>query len=415
MKSSLRIIVTGLIGQHHTLGGVAWDYLQYVMGLRELGHDVWYFEDSGEWPYNLDGGPDGNDWVAYDCSENVEYLRHIFSFAQLADRWAYRFPIRSEWHGIPDSKRKEVIKTADLLINVSGTLENPSHYSDIKKRVYIDSDPVFTQIKLKSGQEDFCQRVHSHTTHFSFGEKLPDYLQTDGIHWHPTRSPIVLPCWREQSTIGKRYTTVMNWTSYPPLSFEGRKYGQKDTEFARFLDLPRMSKGPQFEVAMSKLVHGNWQTNIRDQAPGGTFASPTEMLEHFGWKVVDAQAECGNLFDYRNYIETSRAEWSIAKGGYAGVGPGWFSCRSACYLAAGKPVIVQDTGFDGIIPTGTGVFSFNTIPEAVDALERVESDYKAASIAAREIADEYFGASKVLSKLIDTTYAGVPPAVLSNR
>src|SRR5262245_34507537 len=143
MDSSLRIIVTGLIAQHPTLGGVAWDYLQYAAGLARLGHDVYYFEDSGEWPYNLDGGPTGNDWVARDCTSNVEHLANIMSRFGLAERWAYRFPINSQWFGLPDGKRTAVLDSADLLINVSGTLEHPHQYREVARLAYIDSDPVF--------------------------------------------------------------------------------------------------------------------------------------------------------------------------------------------------------------------------------------------------------------------------------
>lgn len=415
MKSSLRIIVTGLIGQHHSLGGVAWDYMQYVLGLKELGHDVWYFEDSGEWPYNLDGGDTGNDWVAYDCRKNVDYLNRVFSFAGLPDHWAYHFPTGSEWYGLSDSKREEILRTADLLINVSGTLVNPSRYASIGKRVYIDSDPGFTQIKIKLKDEAFCEQVRSHTTHFSFGEALPEYLQTEGIRWHPTRTPIVLSCWKNRMRRAGRYTTVMNWTSYPPLLFEGKRYSQKDTEFVKFLALPQLKKDVTFEIAMNKLQHKGWQTNIRNHIPGHHFHSPYEMLNHYNWHVADPQIKCADLFSYRDYIENSGAEWSVAKGGYAEIKPGWFSCRSACYLAAGKPVIVQDTGFAGIIPTGDGVFPFTTVPEILEAIDKVESNYPAASIAAREVAEEYFSAEKVLSKLVDTTYTHATSSIISTH
>ena len=154
-NSKLRIIVTGLIGQHPALGGVAWDYLQYPLGLRLLGHDVYYFEDSGEWPYTLDGGPSGSDWVAKDCDRNVAHLKSVMTRIGMEDRWAYRFPLRSSWHGLSDSTREEVLRTADLLINVSGTVEHPDAYRSVARMVYIDSDPVFTQVKIAKGDQAF--------------------------------------------------------------------------------------------------------------------------------------------------------------------------------------------------------------------------------------------------------------------
>ena len=124
----LRVIVTGLIAQHPSLGGVAWDYVQYAAGLRRLGHDVYYVEDSGEWPYTLDGGPSGNESVARDCSSNVAHLASVMERFGLADRWAYRFPIEPRWFGLSDTKRREILTSADLLINVSGSLEHPTDY-----------------------------------------------------------------------------------------------------------------------------------------------------------------------------------------------------------------------------------------------------------------------------------------------
>jgi hypothetical protein len=170
-----------------------------------------------------------------------------------------------------------------------------------------------------------------------------------------------------------------------------------------------------FEVALSKTVHKkSWASNIRNGqlAPEG-FESPKDMLEKFGWSVVDPHTTCFDLFSYREYVENSRAEWSIAKGGYVVTKSGWFSCRSACYLAAGKPVIVQDTGFEGIIPTGKGVHSFNTMEDVLDALDRVETNYTHESSIAREIAEEYFSADKVLSNLIDVTYSNSRTKVLT--
>jgi hypothetical protein len=146
--SSLRIIVTGLIAQHPLLGGISWHYLQYVLGLKRLGHEVYYFEDSGQWPYNFDGGATGNDWTSYDCSENVTYLNSLMRRFGLDNRWAYRFPIGDQWYGVSDNERAEILKRADILLNVSGSLEFPDNYQQIGRLVYIDTDTVFTQVSL---------------------------------------------------------------------------------------------------------------------------------------------------------------------------------------------------------------------------------------------------------------------------
>ena len=194
--SSLRIIVTGFIAQHPLLGGVTWDYLQYPLGLARLGHDVYYFEDSGEWPYKLDGGPCGEDWTAYDCHKNVNRLATVMSRFGFEGKWAYRFPIgEGEWYGLSDTKRTEITKSADLLINVSGSLEHPEFYRGADTLAYIDSDPVFTQIKIAQGPEKFRNCVNAHDVFFTFGERLPNFLPALDYNWRPTRQPVVLSEW----------------------------------------------------------------------------------------------------------------------------------------------------------------------------------------------------------------------------
>ena len=194
MTSRLRIIVTGLIAQY-PLGGVTWDYFQYVLGLAQLGHDVYYIEDTGQWPYNpVEGG------LGKGCDFNVEYLAGIMSRYGLADQWAYRFPWQSQWFGLSDTKRQEVIQSADLLINISGTLERPEEYRQVRRLAYIDSDPVFTQVKLARGQLDFRKWIDLHDVQFSFGECLSSAVPATGYQWRPTRQPIVLSEWHPADT-----------------------------------------------------------------------------------------------------------------------------------------------------------------------------------------------------------------------
>ena len=407
MKTSrLRIIVTGLIGQHPALGGVAWDYLQYAVGLARLGHEVYYFEDSGEWPYSLDGGPAGDDWVLRDPSANLAHLKAVLSPYGLGDHWAYHFPLKSQWFGLSHRKRREVIETADLLINVSGTLKRPHDYRRIPRLAYIDSDPVFTQIKLslQRGCKKFQKRFHAHDVYFTFGDRIP---ATDShCRWLTTRQPILLSEWNPSATRREVYTTVMSWTSYKPLMFNRRRYGQKDVEFKRFLDLPGKVSPIELEVAVGGGHHLNWQTHdpslppaISDLLEAKPAMTPVELLQRTGWRVVNPSEVCGGLDRYRRYIESSKGEWSVAKNGYVAGRSGWFSCRSACYLAAGRPVIVQDTGFQ--LPRGEGIVAFSTLEEATDAMREVEGNYTRHAKAARDLAVEYFDAPKVLRSLID--------------
>ena len=410
MSSSLRIIVTGLIAQHPALGGVTWDYLQYVLGLARLGHDVYYFEDSGQWPYNLDGGPSGKDWIAYDPTPNVAYLAKVMARYGLAERWAYRFPIKPRWFGLSHKKRREVLESAELLINVSGTLKRPSDYRRVRRLAYIDSDPVFTQVKLKlaRGQIKFRKRVNAHDVHFSFGERLSEVVSTTGYRWRATRTPIVLSEWRPAMPPREVFTTVMNWTSYKPLQYGRYTYAQKDVELQRFIELPRKAHPTVIEVALSKTPHLNWQTDdwslppaVREVVRHQAHWSPSDLLASMGWRVVDPLQVCPDLESYRAYIEASKAEWSVAKHGYVQGQSGWFSCRSACYLAAGRPVIVQDTGFNAVLPVGEGIVSFRTLEEAIAAIREVEVYYTRHAKAARAIAEAYFDSDKVLTRLVE--------------
>lgn len=406
MNSRLRIIVTGLIAQHPTLGGVAWDYLQYMLGLHRLGHDVYYFEDSGEWPYNLDGGSTGNDWVARDPSQNVGHLAAMMSRFGMEGRWAYHFPIDDRWFGLTDQKRQEVLRSADLLINVSGTLMDLGIYQQIPRRAYLDSDPVFTQLKLALGNAEFSERVNAHNVHFTFAETLsPKHVPDTGHAWRPTRSPIVLDEWSAPQPRRDVLTTVMSWTSYKPLQFEGRVYGQKDIEFRKFLRLPELAGATaRFEIAMPSLHHVDWESE--QSAASGvaktiTPVSPASRLTQHGWAVVNPAERCATLDTYRSYIQSSLAEWSVAKNGYVQGRSGWFSCRSSCYLAAGRPVVVQDTGFSKVIPTGEGILTFTTPDEAIEAVREVTGNLSRHGQAARECAAEYFDARVVLPRLVE--------------
>jgi hypothetical protein len=408
--SQLRIVVTGLIAQHPRLGGVAWDYVQYPVGLARLGHDVYYLEDSGQWPYTLNGGSSRDDWIAHDCTPNVEHLAAVMERFGLGDRWIYRFPIKPRWFGMPHAKRREVLRTADLVINLSGTLKRPHDYDGAGRLVYIDSDPVFTQVKLNQprGQLKFQRRVEAHDVYFTFGERLGEGVPPTPQRWLPTRQPIVLAEWRGTRPRREVYTTVMSWTSYRPLRHARRGYGQKDVEFKRFLTLPERLGSTRLEIAMARTHHADWQLNgvvlppaARELVAASPDWTPEDLLRRSGWRVVDALRRCATLDRYRDYVQSSKGEWSVAKHGYVVGEPGWFSCRSACYLAAGRPVVVQDTGFADVLPVGEGIVTFHTVEEAASAVREVEANYRRHAAAARALAEEYFESNKVLSALVE--------------
>jgi len=276
---------------------------------------------------------------------------------------------------------------------VSGVWGNPVQLREQTdaRLLFIDTDPVFTQVKLARGQVDFRRAVDAHDVHFSFGEAHSDRIPATGHDWLPTRQPVLLDEWRTDDPAGDRFTTVMNWTSYNPVELNGVSYGQKDIEFRRFLDLPSAVDPIRFEIAMS---------------PGKNRQAPLGLLRRRGWSVVDPAEVCPDIDSYRRYILRSRGEWSVAKHGYVVGAPGWFSCRSACYLAAGRPVVVQDTGFGSVIPTGQGVLTFRTPEEAADALREVDGDIRRHAQCARKIAAEYFDSARVLHDLLARVPSG---------
>lgn len=380
MSSSLRIVVTGMLAQY-PLGGLTWDFLNYVLGLKALGHDVWYVEDTGQWPYDpTESG------LGKGCDYNVAYLSSAMTRFGMGDRWAYRFDWAQQWFGMPDQQRDAAIASADLLLNVSGTLHAPERYRQARRMAYVDTDPVFTQVKLARGQQDFRRLVDCHDVLFSFGELPPADVPDTGHRWLPTRQPVALEEWHTQRAPGNDFTTVMTWASYNPVAFQGRSYGQKDVELMRFLDVPSRVSPTVLELAASK---------------GKGSRMPEALLRHRGFRLVDPQVTCPDLDSYRAYVQASRAEWSVAKQGYVLGQAAWFSCRSACYLAAGRPVVVQDTGFRSVLPTGTGIVAFRTPDEATAAIHDVQARYDEHATAARDLAAEYFDARKVLASLIE--------------
>ena len=378
----MRIIVTGLVGQY-AFGGVAWDYLQFVEGFRQLDHDVFYLEDTEMWPYD----PIQNT-ISEDCTYNVNYLRGVMEKLGLADRWMYRSAPDASYHGHTEADAKEICATADLFLNVSGCGWLRPEYLAIPHKAFLDSDPMFTQVALASGNQDVFERIRAHDRHFTFAENIGARdcrVPHAGFHWIPTRQPVVLDWWNVGAAAPRDvFTTVMNWVSYKNCEYNRQTWGQKDVEFLKFLDLPQRTT-QKFEIAMG-------------MGPG--MKRPTEMLQQKGWQIIEPADHLPDPWTYREYLSQSKGEWSVAKEGYVKSRSGWFSCRSACYLALGRPCVLQDTGWSNIYPTGHGLFAFRTLEEAVAGIEAIDADYAAHSRAARQLAAEMFDARTVLADLL---------------
>ncbi|MBA3341771.1 MAG: glycosyltransferase family 1 protein [Gemmatimonadaceae bacterium] len=378
-------------------GGITWDYIQYPLGFASLGHDVFYIEDTRLWPIYQDAASGD-----VSCAANVEHLAHVMSAFGLANRWAYRDEVTGQCFGMSSAAVDEACRTADVFVNVSCSTFLRDEYLSIPIRVLIDTDPMFTQIQhatqsgFTAGQTGIRGLVAGHTHHFTFGESVgaPDCrIPETGVEWHATRQPVCIEHWPVTPLPaggGAKFTTIMNWTAGRPLLYEGECWGQKDVEFLRLLDLPRRTR------AHLAVVVG--------QTTGEPF--PVERATSAGWQVLDPATSAEDWLTYRNFIQSSAGEFSVAKETYVKARTGWFSCRSACYLASGRPVVTQDTGWSLHIPSGRGLIGFTTRDEAVAGLEEVASDPARHGESARAIAEEFFDAQHVLGDLLAQVTTG---------
>lgn len=382
---SLRILVLGYIVRG-PLAGLVWHHLQYLLGLVALGHDVHYVEDSGDYASCYDPR---RGLTTTDPSYGLSFARRLFSRVGLAERWAYYDAHTDRWFGPRARNVAELAGTADIVLNLSGITPLRPWMMTVPARAYIDTDPVFTQIRILN---DEAARDHAlrHTAFLSFGERLGLAGATtppDGLPWRPTRQPVVLDSWRVVPPPARmRFTTVFQWQSYPAQVYEGVRYGMKAESFTPYVDLPRRARGT-FELALA----GN--------------DAPRELLRAHGWRLRDPDPISRSPWSYQRYIERSSAEFSVAKEGYVASQCGWFSERSACYLASGRPVIVQETGFSDILPTGFGLLPFSSLDQAVAGIERVARDYPAQSRAAHELVATYFDSGVVLTRLLDDAFS----------
>jgi hypothetical protein len=381
--SRLRIAVLGYVVRG-PIGGMAWHHLQYVLGLSKLGHDVRFIEDSDDYPscYDPERGV-----VDEDPSYGLRFAEAAFGRLGLAGCWAYHDAHAGRWHGPAADTILHWLTRADLLLNVSGVNPLRPWLLAVPARAFIDTDPAFVQIRHLT---DPAARAlaQAHTAFFTFGENIPGSSSTvpdDGLPWRATRQPIVLDTWPvTPGPAGARFTTVMQWDSYPAREFGGRRFGMKSDSFGPFLDLPAQV-GPVFELAV------------------GSARAPRDLLRNHGWALRDPLEVTRDPWTYQEYLRTSKAEFGIAKHGYVVSHSGWFSERSACYLACGRPVLVQDTGFTDWLSAAGGVIAFGTPEEAVAGVEEINRRYDFHCQEARAVAAAYFAATIVLPALLQAT------------
>jgi hypothetical protein len=389
----VNIILAGIIGRY-PYAGVTWCSLMYLLGLRQLGHNVWYLEDTGE--CNIDP-------VANTISKEPTYALRLIDDSLrpfgLGDSWCY-IDYTGRYYGHDRAEWLRVCRDADLYINLSGgSWFWRDEYARIPHSAFIDSDPGFTQLSIARGAPwwtgsetstvgEFFARFG---TLFTFGRNIGTPacdVPTGDLMWHHTWQPVCMDQWQPTAVPPRDwFTTVMTWQieSFTDIG------GNKDRELIRFLDLPRRSPAP-FELAVN---------------------GPREFLRSHGWRCIDAFDVSANLDAYRNYLQTSRGEFSVAKHTYVRTNSGWFSDRTECYLASGRPAIVQDTGFSAHVPCGEGLFAFRDPQGALDAIANMQADYARHSKTARDIAAAHFAAEVVLPPLLETATTSSTPSMTS--
>ena len=381
MAARKRLVVLHLAGRY-PLGGIGWQAVHYLLGLTRLGHDVYYVEDSGVHPYD----PRIRS-VAEEGSYSVSFLAEVMARFGLADRWAYVDGVTGTCHGLSRERLRDLYREADGLLNVCGATELKDEHLRCPVRVYIETDPVFEQIRVAEGDHRAIEVLGEHTHHFTYGENLgqPDCpIPLEKFAWRTTRPPVIPDLWDARvDPAAERFTTVATWKNIgKDVQFLGETYyWSKHMNFLRVADLPSRTRQP-LELALE----------VDDNAT-------RDLLARKGWLITDAFEASRDITAYQRHIARSRGEFTVSKDLVARTRSGWFSDRSACYLAAGKPVVTQDTAFGKFVPTGEGLFAFETVEEAAAALDEVNRDYPRHCRAARRIALEYFAADRVLGRL----------------
>jgi hypothetical protein len=378
------IVVSGALANKPRNGGEAWVRLNWVLGLKRLGFATYFVEQIGR-----ENCLDENGAVTtFEDSINLAHFRKVTGQFGLTGSSALIYQNGEQIHGATEAELTDLAAAADLLVNISGHLTFRPLMRQLRRKAYVDIDPGFTQFWHEAGQAG--ARLDDHDFYFTIAENIgrPGCgIPTGNINWRPTRQPVVLDEWPVSSTSAcARFTTVASWRGpYGPVQHGATTFGLKVHEFRRFIELPQ--QGDQtFEIALD--IH---PADGRD----------LDLLRRHGWVTVDPKVVAPDPPGFRQYVQTSDAEFSVAQGIYVATDSGWFSDRTIRYLASGKPALVQDTGFSRNYPVGEGLVAFRTLEQAVVGAQRIVREYEAHCQAARALAERYFDSDTVLSRFVD--------------
>ncbi len=387
-----KVVLLGFMS-HFPVAGVAWQTVHYLIGLQKLGCDVFYVEAHGCTPSKLmqhaqDDGP----------ARAAEHIAAVMARFGLQNHWAYHAIYDSRWFGLTESQLKNLYRDAALIINLHGSHLPTEELTATNRLVFLETDPVDLQIEIFNGKKEALEYLKPHCAFYTFGENLgaPDCRVPKPAQFNfiPTRQPVVMEFWEQHGHgVGDAFTTIGNWRQpWREVQFNGETLRwSKHFEFEKFISLPKKFPAQPFELALSSY-------DDHDQ----------KRLEQHGWRVRPGLELSRDLDTYRDYIGASRGEFTVAKEQNIRLRSGWFSDRAVTYLAAGRPVITQDTAFGNILPTGHGLFSFATMDELCAAVEKINAGYEKHSRAARELAREFFSHEVVLGKMLRELGVGAP-------
>jgi hypothetical protein len=379
VNSHLTIVFSGMIAGDPHQGGASWSILQYLLGLERLGHSVIFIEPVKESMLRPAG-------VSLAQSINAAYFRSVSKEFGLEQKAAFLLASTRESVGLDHEELVDRVRRADVLFNVSGMLTDDTLIGRIPIRVYLDLDPAFNQLWHATQAIDMHFAAHNHfvTVGQAIGQPGCD-VPLCGLDWIPTLQPVVLDQWPvARKIVHDGFTTVGNWRGYGSIEHQGAFYGQKAHSLRRFINLPRRTDA-KFMLALA--IHPGEHKDV-------------SALDDNGWIVLDPMEVAQDPGRYRGFIQGSKAEFGIAKSGYVVSRCGWFSDRSACYLASGRPVLAQETGFSRFLPTGDGLLVFQTEDDGLKAIEALNRDYAHHASAARAIAEEHFDSDRVLTRLL---------------
>jgi glycosyltransferase involved in cell wall biosynthesis len=377
-----KIIVLHFAGRM-PLAGIAWQAVHHLLGLRQLGWDAWYVEDSGANPYDPRA-----ESVAMECDYNVAFLRRAMERYGFGERWVYWDAINNVHYGLSRTRLAALYAEADGLINLCGATRLRDEHLACPVRIMIDTDPIYEQIRYARADPAARAYLDAHTHFFSYGENLGTAdcpVPLSGVDWRPTRPPVDLAVWPEPAGEAPCFGTVGTWENKgKDIDFGGVRYvWSKHVNFLRFLELPRRRPQTCFEIAM--------------QPPD---PSVRAAVGASGWQLVDPRPLSADMARYAAFIAAARGEFTVAKDIYVRPNSGWFSDRSVCYLAAGRPVVTMRTGFRRLYPVGEGLFDYESEAEALAAIDAIAADYRRHSRAARALAGDHFAADRVLGALL---------------